>query len=131
MRGGRSKCIGRAAVSFGPDRLIFQPAPVYKRISERDTGGVKARASGAFVGRVRELWELERALAAAQAGSGTAVLLAGDAGIGKTRLATELAARARAAGFETLVGHSRPTPPAGSRRPRPSTAGPESGASRV
>jgi DNA-binding NarL/FixJ family response regulator/tetratricopeptide (TPR) repeat protein len=58
------------------------------------------------VGRVRELWELERALAAAQAGSGKTVLVAGDAGIGKTRLATELAGRARAAGFETFLGRS-------------------------
>jgi DNA-binding CsgD family transcriptional regulator/tetratricopeptide (TPR) repeat protein len=67
---------------------------------------VEARASGAFVGRVRELWELERALAAAQAGRGTTVLLVGEAGIGKTRLATELTTRAAAAGFETLLGRS-------------------------
>jgi DNA-binding CsgD family transcriptional regulator/tetratricopeptide (TPR) repeat protein len=59
-----------------------------------------------FVGRVRELWELERALAATQAGSGKTVLLAGEAGIGKTRLVTELATRARAAGFETFLGRS-------------------------
>jgi DNA-binding CsgD family transcriptional regulator/tetratricopeptide (TPR) repeat protein len=58
------------------------------------------------VGRARELWELERALAAAQAGDGTTVLVVGEAGIGKTRLATEVATRARAAGFETLLGRS-------------------------
>ena len=62
--------------------------------------------TGAFVGRARELGELERALAAAQAGSGTTVLVAGDAGIGKTRLASELASRARDAGFEVFVGRS-------------------------
>ncbi|HEX8930989.1 MAG TPA: AAA family ATPase, partial [Actinomycetota bacterium] len=55
-----------------------------------------------FVGRVRELGELGRALDAARAGSGTAVLVAGEAGIGKTRLASELAARARGQGFEVL-----------------------------
>jgi DNA-binding CsgD family transcriptional regulator/tetratricopeptide (TPR) repeat protein len=67
---------------------------------------MEARAGAAFVGRVGELWELERALAATQAGSGTTVLVAGEAGIGKTRLASELAARAHAAGFDVLVGRS-------------------------
>ncbi len=68
--------------------------------------GMKARASEVFVGRVGELRELERALEAARAGSGTIVLVAGEAGIGKTRLACELAARASIAGFEVLLGRS-------------------------
>jgi DNA-binding CsgD family transcriptional regulator/tetratricopeptide (TPR) repeat protein len=67
---------------------------------------MEARASEAFVGRARELGELERALAAAQTGSGSTALVSGEAGIGKTRLAGELARRARNAGFEALVGHS-------------------------
>ena len=67
---------------------------------------MEARASEVFVGRVRELEELERALDAAQAGSGATVLVAGEAGIGKTRLASELASRARDAGFEVLLGRS-------------------------
>ena len=50
--------------------------------------------------------ELERALDAARAGGGTTALVAGEAGIGKTRLASELAARARGAGFEVLLGRS-------------------------
>jgi DNA-binding CsgD family transcriptional regulator/tetratricopeptide (TPR) repeat protein len=65
-----------------------------------------ARASDVFVGRARELAELERALGAATAGTGTTVLVAGEAGIGKSRLAAELASRARYAGFEVLVGRS-------------------------
>ena len=56
--------------------------------SERDTRPM-------FVGRARELEELERVLDAAQAGRGRTVLVAGEAGIGKTRLAAEVAARAR------------------------------------
>jgi DNA-binding CsgD family transcriptional regulator/tetratricopeptide (TPR) repeat protein len=60
----------------------------------------------AFVGRVHELGELTRALEATRAGSGTTVLVAGEAGIGKTRLASEIAARASDAGFEVLVGRS-------------------------
>jgi DNA-binding CsgD family transcriptional regulator/tetratricopeptide (TPR) repeat protein len=67
---------------------------------------MEARASEAFVGRARELGELEQALAAAQTGSGTTALVSGEAGIGKTRLAAELARRARAIGFEVLVGRS-------------------------
>jgi len=60
----------------------------------------------AFVGRVRELGELERVLDTTRAGSGATVLVAGEAGIGKTRLASELARRARDAGFEVLLGRS-------------------------
>jgi DNA-binding CsgD family transcriptional regulator/tetratricopeptide (TPR) repeat protein len=67
---------------------------------------MEAPASGVFVGRAREFGQLERALEATRAGSGTTALVAGDAGIGKTRLASELAARARDAGFAVLLGRS-------------------------
>jgi DNA-binding CsgD family transcriptional regulator/tetratricopeptide (TPR) repeat protein len=67
---------------------------------------VEVLATPVFVGRERELEELERALEAAQVGSGGTVLVAGEAGIGKTRLASELATRARDAGFEVLLGQS-------------------------
>jgi DNA-binding CsgD family transcriptional regulator/tetratricopeptide (TPR) repeat protein len=67
---------------------------------------MEASAREVFVGRVRELGQLERALDATQAGSGTTVLVTGEAGIGKTRLASELARRARDAGFEVLLGRS-------------------------
>jgi predicted ATPase/DNA-binding CsgD family transcriptional regulator len=65
---------------------------------------VQARASEALVGRRDELDRLERALHAAAAGNGATVLVAGEAGIGKTRLASELAARAGDAGFRVLLG---------------------------
>jgi DNA-binding CsgD family transcriptional regulator/tetratricopeptide (TPR) repeat protein len=67
---------------------------------------MEAGSNDVFVGRVGELRELDRALDAARAGRGTAVLLAGEAGIGKTRLASEFAARARDAGFDVLLGRS-------------------------
>jgi DNA-binding CsgD family transcriptional regulator/tetratricopeptide (TPR) repeat protein len=67
---------------------------------------MEARATEVFIGRARELAEFERALEAVHAGSGQTVLLAGEAGIGKTRLASELAGRARAEGFEVLLGRS-------------------------
>jgi predicted ATPase len=59
-----------------------------------------------FVGRVRELGELERALDETRSGHGSTILVAGDAGIGKTRLTSELATRARDTGFEVLLGRS-------------------------
>jgi DNA-binding CsgD family transcriptional regulator/tetratricopeptide (TPR) repeat protein len=67
---------------------------------------MEARASSVFVGRADELERLDQALHATAAGCGATVLLAGEAGIGKSRLASELAARARADGFEVLVGRS-------------------------
>jgi pimeloyl-ACP methyl ester carboxylesterase/tetratricopeptide (TPR) repeat protein len=57
-----------------------------------------------LIGRTRELERLEGVLAASASGSGVAVLVSGDAGIGKTRLVSDLATRARARGFEVLVG---------------------------
>ena len=47
-----------------------------------------------FVGRVDEVGELSAALASARAGTGRAVLITGDAGVGKTRLAQHAASRA-------------------------------------
>jgi DNA-binding CsgD family transcriptional regulator len=64
------------------------------------------RGGAAFVGRVDELGELERVLEATPAASGSTVLLAGEAGIGKTRLADALACRARDKGFDVLLGRS-------------------------
>src|SRR5262245_5664324 len=52
-------------------------------------------AAPGFVGRDRHLAELRAALAAATSGRGRLVLLAGEPGIGKTRLADELVAHAR------------------------------------
>jgi DNA-binding NarL/FixJ family response regulator len=63
-----------------------------------------AWATTAFVGRLGELDRLEEGMRRAAAGRGGMVLVAGDAGIGKTRLVTELGARARAAGAQPLVG---------------------------
>jgi hypothetical protein len=51
---------------------------------------------GAFVGRKRELGELEAGMESAIAGQGGLFLVPGDAGVGKTCLAEELASRAAA-----------------------------------
>jgi predicted ATPase len=56
------------------------------------------------VGRERELAELAAGLDDAVAGRGRVFLLVGEPGIGKSRLAEELAGRARARGALVLVG---------------------------
>ena len=58
----------------------------------------------AFVGRERELGTLTEGLEAVRAGSGRVFLLAGEPGIGKSRLADELAAMARQGGTRVLWG---------------------------
>ena len=55
-------------------------------------------------GRADELERLERALGRARSGAGSTALIAGEAGIGKTRLVSELAEHAGDAGFQVLVG---------------------------
>jgi class 3 adenylate cyclase len=60
--------------------------------------------SPVLVGRQEELSDLEDALLSANRGDGRFVLLAGEAGIGKTRLASELTRRARKLGCSALWG---------------------------
>jgi DNA-binding SARP family transcriptional activator len=57
-----------------------------------------------LVGRDRELARLEEALDSALAGRGSLVVLTGDPGIGKTRLAEELASLARRSGALVVWG---------------------------
>lgn len=67
-------------------------------------GATHSGAAAAFVGRQRELAELAAALESAAAGRGGLFLIGGDAGIGKSRLADEVAELAAAAGFDVLWG---------------------------
>src|SRR5262245_39502002 len=92
----------RIAASGGHPYLA--PAAYLSSAASLDTGGMQTLVGAAFVGRVREVERLDEALQSAAAGSGATVLLAGEAGIGKSRLTSELAVRARAAGFEVLAG---------------------------
>jgi predicted ATPase/class 3 adenylate cyclase len=57
-----------------------------------------------LVGRDEQLFALEDALLAAHRGESRFVALGGEAGLGKTRLATELAKRAQRLGWEVLWG---------------------------
>jgi len=61
-----------------------------------------------FVGRRLELAALDEVLARAANGDGSAVLVEGEAGIGKSRLMARLESRGRASGLPVLVGECLP-----------------------
>ncbi|HEX5148033.1 MAG TPA: AAA family ATPase [Candidatus Limnocylindrales bacterium] len=61
-------------------------------------------SSPLFIGRQAELGILTEALDRAAAGTASTILIGGDAGIGKTRLVSELSARAVASGALVLEG---------------------------
>ena len=67
-----------------------------------------------LIGREPERAQLLQSLHQARSGSGSLILLLGDAGMGKTRLAEEALAMARRLGFQTLVGrcYEQPGTPA-------------------
>ncbi|MFZ0792087.1 MAG: AAA family ATPase, partial [Chromatiaceae bacterium] len=69
-----------------------------------------AAASGSFIGRGPELRSLYAALDRAQAGTDQLVMLAGDAGMGKTRLCQELAAEAARRTIPTIWGRCSEEP---------------------
>src|SRR3954470_18441273 len=71
----------------------------------RDTSGVASRVSSTtFVGRHRELAELEAGLADARVGKASIAFVAGESGVGKTRLLSELGRAARESGMRVLSG---------------------------
>lgn len=87
--------------------------PGYKRAVVSTVGDGSKEAGGAsfvpplaapFVGRDREREEILRALDHAEKGRGRLVLLVGEPGIGKTRLADEVTAAAGARGVPVLWG---------------------------
>lgn len=59
----------------------------------------------ALFGRDQEIAEAALALATAATGTPQALLVGGDAGIGKTSFAAAVTARAQATGFTTMTGH--------------------------
>ena len=67
---------------------------------------VKRVTSSALIGRRVELTAAVEAATSVHSGQARIVLIAGDAGIGKTRLVTEVCLRASQAGMLTAVGGS-------------------------
>lgn len=70
-----------------------------------DDGLVPQQNDVTFVGRSADLDQLAALTGLESRDTASAVLLGGDAGVGKTRLLTELARRARGSGWRVLVGH--------------------------
>src|SRR5207249_2494218 len=68
----------------------------------------RARGFSRFVGRDEEMKTLEAALGRALKDEGRVVGVAGDAGVGKSRLCWELAERCRARGIRFAEGHAPP-----------------------
>src|SRR5215208_280380 len=69
-----------------------------------DNGAVRRVSSPTFVGRAEQLATFDQALARAAAGEPAALLVAGESGVGKSRLVAEFAERAGAAGARVLTG---------------------------
>lgn len=61
-------------------------------------------AAAAFVGRGRELEQFRQALSAAKGGAGQCLALAGEAGLGKTRLLAQARKMALESGFQVFEG---------------------------
>ena len=94
--------VGRAAPSGVGDTVALQAAVELP-------AELRARAAVPLIGRSREVSELSRLWSDAcgeAPRSGRIVVLAGDAGIGKTSLAAELAERAHADGGVVLAGRA-------------------------
>src|SRR3990172_13035633 len=75
----------------------------------RDIRPWPSRGRTPFVGRDKELAALTERLDAAGRGEGGLVLIAGEPGIGKSRLLAEFAARARSDGWLVLSGSAYDT----------------------
>ncbi len=73
-------------------------------MGEKEEAAERGAQQNAFIGRTRELSELRGALEQSLAGRGSCFLISGEPGIGKTRLADELANHARARGVRVVWG---------------------------
>jgi hypothetical protein len=93
--------IGATAFGQSPVGAMPFPSHLFERIIADMAGGV---ASARFVGRSVELGRLEAAFAQARSGAPVTVCVGGEAGVGKTRLVSEFAARVRQSGGRVLLG---------------------------
>ena len=106
----------RRARTLLVDELGIEPGPELQRLerailvqdasldAEPQGGQPRSHPGSGFVGRELELKRLDAALDDVLGGQGRLVLLAGEPGIGKSRLSEELLGRARASGAQVLVG---------------------------
>jgi adenylate cyclase len=104
----------RRALGDDPDTprfVVTVPAKGYRFIAEvgppktNDPEPRRGRARRVMVGRKRELTSLLSGLEDAASGRGNLFLISGEPGVGKTRLANEVAAAAGAKRMTILIGH--------------------------
>ena len=104
-RAGRELLVDQLGIEPGRELRELHEA-ILRQDSELEPGTPDAeeRRTGVFVGRSPELAELSDGLEDAFAGRGRLFLVEGEPGIGKSRLAEELVARARAKEARVLIG---------------------------
>ena len=94
-------------IATAPDALkalaeaLDQPAPA-ETVAIRESYLQAAK----FVGRTAEMAQLIQALETAGSGTGSAWLIGGESGVGKTRLINELRTQALVNGFQLLRGQA-------------------------
>src|SRR4051794_27807198 len=87
----------------GPQTRVMATAPA--GVEWEDGGGMATRVTSTrIVGRAPELRELSGAFDASAAGTPSLALVAGESGVGKSRLASELMRAARGSGARVLSG---------------------------
>ena len=91
-----------------PGLLLSRSAAAAAHLAAKHNDLVTDLLCPVLIGRDAETARLRSALAAAQDGAGGVMFLTGEAGIGKSRLASELAAEARARGATVLAGRAVP-----------------------
>ena len=96
----RLVCEERGAVAL---KGKAQPLPLLRLTGRREARVDEPQPTdGPLIGRERELATLRGHLAAAKSGTGRAVRIVGEAGVGKSRLTCALIEDARAAGFRVI-----------------------------
>lgn len=115
----RNRLVEELAIEPGPElrdmqrRILAQdpelgPAPRAPRLAASGSAAARPAAEREglqpFVGRARELEELQEALGRAAAGHGSLLLISGEPGIGKSRLIATAAEDATVRGWQVLVG---------------------------
>ena len=112
-RDGRRALVDELGIEPGKPLQELEQA-ILRQDAALDLGGATGpahvrpgrRAAGIFVGRQSALDELWTAVEDASVGRGRLFLISGESGVGKTRLADELASRAKDAGTRVLWGRS-------------------------